>query len=218
MKVLLAILSCARDQHLERLQRETFLRDCPVDHRFFRGFGPRLPAPCADTVFLDVDDGFPSLPFKTGAALRWALAEGYDYVFKCDTDTYARPERLLASGFEASDYAGYFRYDPGPGAYASGGSGYWLSRKAMEIAADYAFFLDHQNHERFEPSTRGEDLQVGWAMRDAGILCRKDERYRLTAPGPTARNYTITLHDVAQPDKARRIPEAHREWLASGGR
>lgn len=215
MKILLAILSCERDVFLEHAQLMTFLRGAKIDYRFFRG---RCGASLRDDVIhLDCPDDFPSLPFKTQAMCSWALGQGYDYIFKCDTDTYVRPERLLASNFSRYDYSGYFSYEPGPGAYASGGSGYWLSARAAHIVTQAKFIIDPQK-DSVEPSTRGEDLQVGWALRDANISCAKDVRYRLRDPGPRFNNPYITLHDVVSPLKsAERMSQVHREWLKSCG-
>ena len=214
MKPLLAILSCEADALLEVGQRATFLKNSPIEHRFFRGRGQDLKH--ADVVNLNVQDDFNSLPFKTQAMLAWALANGYTHVFKCDTDTYVRPERLLTSGFERLDYAGYFVYDPCPGAYASGGSGYWISARAAALVTCATFISDYPNERTGDHSSRGEDLQVCWALRDHGISCVKDERYRLREPGPLRRNDYITLHDVIKPIKSlSRMAEVHQEFLNS---
>lgn len=217
MKVLLAILSCTRDFELEEIQRKIVLNHTPIDYRFFRGKGA---APSPDAVCLDVDDGFYSLPFKTQAMCKWAFDEGYDFLFKMDTDTYLRPERLLNSGFANHDYSGFFSYDPGPGAYASGGSGYWLSRRAMEvIAQSEAFFQDcHSPEIPTELSWRGEDLQVCWVLKDRDIHCHKDSRYCLSGPGPQVQNNLITLHNVRIMNKRERVMSAYSEWRSSGGR
>lgn len=220
MRVLLAIKSCARLAALENVQRHTFLPNCPCDYRFFRGW-ENVDGP--DVVALDAPDEYPFLPFKTHAIARWTLDAGYDFAFLCDTDTYVRPERLLASGFERHDYTGFFSYDapdapkpPGSHhAYASGGSGYWLSRRGLELVAAATPWRD--NIDPVRGSLRGEDLWVGWTIGDAGIVCHKDPRYRLYAPGPLAHNDTITIHDVRL-DTNDRVPAAHRQWLASGGR
>lgn len=216
MRTLLAILSCRRDLPLEMCQRTTFLQNCPMDYRFFHGRShAQLPT---DAVRLDVEDDFANLPFKTQAMCRWALEQGYDFVFKTDTDTYIRIDRLLSSGFESYDYSGYFNYEPGPGAYASGGSGYWLSAAAMRIVSAAQMHVDNPNWELGNQSTRGEDLQICWALRDSGIHCHKDDRYRLRYPGPLPLNLYITLHDVMVGEKHHRIPKAHFDWVRNGGR
>lgn len=217
VKVLLAILACERDVALQNLQRQMFLKNTSLDYRFFAG-SANLKSP--DVVSLGVSDDFLALPFKTQAMCRWAFENGYDFVFKLDTDTYLRPERLIPSGFQRHNYTGFFSYDPGPGAYASGGPGYWLSRASMEIVSgSKAIFLDMPNPSNpTEPSWRGEDLQVCWVLRDHGIHCHKDLRYCLRSPGPLPGNNLITVHDVLIKDKRQRLETAHRAWLQAGGR
>jgi hypothetical protein len=213
VKTLLAVKSCWADQRLEDKQRDIFLGDCKMDYRFFRGYGPEKAQAERDVVVLDVADDFFSLPFKVKEICRWTLLQGYDCAFFIDTDTYCRPERL---SFPGHDYSGYFVYEPEPRAYAVGGSGYWLSARAMEYVLRYEFVSDYNDHQSMEPSKRGEDLQVGWAVQRYGIKCHKDERYRLNHHGPRRGNDYVTLHDIRQPDKGLRIPEAHAAWLASG--
>jgi len=213
VKLFLAIKSCHKNAELERAQRETFLLRSPVEYRFFRGRGSDSGP---NVVVLDVDDSYWSLPFKTQAICRWVVLEDYDYAFFADTDTYIHVDRLQRAGFEDHDYMGYFSYDPGPGAYASGGSGYFLSKRAMKLVGESTSLeLDYRHPERQEEiSYRGEDLQVGWIMRDAGIACHKDERFRLRTPGPSPDNDLITLHDVISPLKSASAMRAyHGEWF-----
>lgn len=214
---LLAIKSCHVHAHLEDIQRRTCLKDCPMDYKFFRGSG-RPSTATNDVVLLESPDGFLELPFKMQGIMRWCLEQGYDNVFFADTDTYIRPERLRSSLAPYTyDYVGYFVYDPEPRAYAVGGSGYWLSNRAMRAVVEASFILDTPNHHKMEPSTRGEDLQVGWAVQAIGIRCQKDDRYRLTPDGPLRGNDYVTLHDIRVADKRERVLQAHEAWLNSGG-
>lgn len=214
MKALLAIVSCGRDKSLEQIQRQSFLRNCPIDYRFFTGDDRFRSGD--DVVMLQTPDDYISLAYKTKALCRWALEAGYDRLFKCDTDTYVRPERLLAAAPE-HEYVGYFSYAAGPllppgshHAYASGGSGYWLGRRAMELASRM-----EAKEDRIDPvrgSLHGEDVQVGWLMGDHGIHIVKDERYQLREPGPLKGNDKITIHDVVLPSKDR-VRIAHERWM-----
>lgn len=155
MKILIAILSCARDagNGFNQAVRDTWGKHVEgADLRFFVGHGAN--ARHSDEIRLDAGDEYLDLPQKSRALQRWIVGEGYDFCFKCDTDTFVVPERLLASGFEKHDYTGVFNGPLGipdhvhggwmerPSgrqgkfyAWPSGGSGYWVSAKASQLIA-----------------------------------------------------------------------------------
>jgi len=132
--------------------RETWGRSLPlaVDLRFFVG-GGHQDFVLHDEASLDCKDDYDSLPYKTREICRWLLKTDNEHIFLCDTDTFIIPNRLLASGFVQYDYSGRFGtvhpigqtflYDDlrnPPAMYypwASGGIGYFLSRKAAEKIA-----------------------------------------------------------------------------------
>jgi hypothetical protein len=120
-----------------------------------------------DEVFLDVPDDYESLPLKVQAAFKWAVDHGYTNSLKIDDDTYVVPSRLLTSGFEAHDWIGRINHQP-DGHYCSGGSGYWLSKRAMEIVANAKLDDDW-----------AEDRSIGRILRNAGIKPQNDKRYTL---------------------------------------
>jgi hypothetical protein len=132
MKVLIAVLSCEsfRTNGNNQAMRDTWLPLVSgADYRIFMGQGSICSQP--DEVFLDVPDNYQNVTYKTRAMYKWALEHEYDFIFKCFPDTYVCPSRLLSSGFEKYDYVGNFACRPQGGfAYATGGSGYWLSKKA----------------------------------------------------------------------------------------
>jgi hypothetical protein len=219
MKVLLAILSCHRDRKLgyDQACRDTWLKGADVDHRFFVG-GPLTGTWLTDEVHVEADDSYEGLPLKTRAICEWALGRGYDYLFKCDTDTYVHVPRLLASRYWRTDYRGFYRGDPLAGGYASGGSGYWLSRAAMGIIANHDMTRDYLHHEKWRGYWNGEDKQVGEALLEAGIKCRWDFRYRLDMELPAGSNDYITAHPVIERLRGKAMHDAHRRVTASFGK
>jgi hypothetical protein len=89
-------------------------------------------SPQSDEVVLPVPDDYVHLPVKVRGIFRWAYGQGYDFVFKCETDTYVNLERLLTSGFEQHDFIG------GPnGRNIAGGSGWWVSRRTMSQVVEH---------------------------------------------------------------------------------
>lgn len=100
-------------------------------------------------VVVDCDDNYEALPYKTRRICQWASAKLFTNLFLCDVDTFVRPKQLLETGFESYDYAGQFlvgepggapfKYTDERGVYddfrgwASGGIGYFLSKRAAGI-------------------------------------------------------------------------------------
>lgn len=116
-------------------------------------------------VLLDCPDDYMSLPFKTREICRWSLSRLFDYIFLCDCDTYVNAKKLMALPYEFYDYSGYFSRNEAMGEtfyyrdhmgeypecypWASGGVGYFLSKRAAyEIADTY-------------PKVWAEDMYVG---------------------------------------------------------
>jgi len=185
MKILIAILSCHKYGNLRQAQSETFLKDCPVDYRYFIGGEPGTEQ---DVTYLPVPDDYDNLTLKTQAMCRWALDHDYTHLFKCDDDTYVHVERLLSSGFEQHKYSGYTLGRT----WAQGGAGYWLDRECMELVAD----------SRYKPPQHpAEDVMVGDTLKVVHIYPVHDERYR-TGYGaancqvPTPNNDVITAHKL----------------------
>ena len=119
--------------------RDTWLKDVEkfkshVDYKFFYG-EPHDREPLEDEIFLKgVPDDYEHLPHKTIAICRYAKEHGYDMLFKCDDDTAVYVDRIIHEALSGHwDYAGYLN-----GKVATGGTGYWLSKRAINIIADKA--------------------------------------------------------------------------------
>jgi hypothetical protein len=139
-KILIAVTTCHAFHDRADAVRQTWGAEVEgADVRYFLGrpppMGPAPRHPREDEIILACDDGYHHLAHKTQLLRRWALANGYDYLWKVDDDCYVRPERLLAE-FRNLDYVGRLRGPSGglPGPYCSGFI-YGLSRKALELLA-----------------------------------------------------------------------------------
>lgn len=162
MKILVGVTSCARDMEngFNQAVRDTWWRELHDCTARTAGYTPTLEgvfvvgveaAPLlrksmtssvenSDVQILPCPDDYNSLPQKTYALVRHAFDRGFDFLFKCDTDTFVCVEKMLnKSRFFDFDYTGHFNTErKGKTVYdscyrwASGGSGYWLSRLAME--------------------------------------------------------------------------------------
>jgi hypothetical protein len=235
MKCLIAISTCYdfEKNGNNNALRATWLPDVKLfpglDYKFFFGFGQgaataTLPE---DSILLpDVLDDYGNLTYKTRGSLQWAHAEGYDFVFRCFPDTYVRVARLMACGYDTFDYYGDFRGDPSTNEvthqraqnYASGGPGYWLSRRAVELLIDAPVL----GVWRDELTPYVEDLWVGNILgRHLELKLRYfDDTCRFINRGshfwPSKRNDVITSH-LSCPDRydKARMYEAHQAWCRS---
>lgn len=160
MKIIVGILSCQMEQERQRAVRATWARQYPdVSCLFLVGRPGRPPEVVGDILYLDCPDWYEDLPKKTRAFVRYALQHlPFDYLFKCDDDTYVDLAKLQAADLGGVDYAGFCygparwdrRYhfgkcydkrrevettEPFLGPWMCGGAGYWLSRKAAAIIA-----------------------------------------------------------------------------------
>jgi hypothetical protein len=130
--------------------RETWLKDVAkfpnVDYKLFYGkypddktcpgtVGGLIPCDCSpkeDEVFLSCPDDYAHLPQKTISICKFALQQDYDMLYKCDDDTGVYIDRILHEALSGMwDYAGYLN-----GRVATGGTGYWLSKRAFKIIAE----------------------------------------------------------------------------------
>jgi len=148
--------------------------------------GLDAPALAGRNLLLPGPSDYRSLPQRTRAFCQWAIArDDWDYLFKCDDDTYVAISRLVRYPLTA-DYIGA-EWAPGVG-FASGGAGYFLSRKAAEVVAEH--LTQKEGY---------EDVCVRDALASQGIPFTQDQRF--VALGneerrPRADNDLITLHAV----------------------
>jgi hypothetical protein len=196
MKQLIAILSCKAHAAYQQAQRETWVKHVPanVDFFYFVGHKDGL---LADEITLgeDVIDPsrglklYPALPAKVKLLCRWALDNGYDRMFKTDTDTLVNPVLLMNPDFEKHNYLGAYNHEEA-GEFASGGAGYWLSSLAMQVVAETKI------------TSWAEDVFVALALRAEGILPVWNKGFRWE-PGEVVDKDMITLH---LPSALRRRP------------
>lgn len=187
MRILIAIKACRtrRDFALRSKQRETWAKHSTIPVIWFVGNGEPV---TDDVTALDCGDTYDDLIAKTRAIVKYALDNAYDYIFCTDTDTFVCVDKLLASDFTQHDYIGWCRGRT----YNQGGSGYWLSRRAMTVLVEDTTPT---------PETVWEDLHVGTVLGRHGITPHHDERY-LVGPAnvhqdwPTKANAIITLHKL----------------------
>ncbi len=206
-KILVGICSCRRHHDRRKAVRDSWL-SLPVpgmEVLFFTGQGgDALPDVGESVVELPVDDGYHELPAKVLSFFRHALkTASFDWLFKCDDDTYLALDRLgslTASGHEVAGN-GFLRTRGSP----SGGAGYLLSRRVVEaLVADGSI-----------PGTGAEDVLIGEAaVRIAGSFFATERLCWDASRFPARGNDVITSH-WCTPE---RLLEIHREMYPGPGR
>jgi hypothetical protein len=188
MSLVIGIKSCARDLRagFHEAIRQTWGQIYhPV--MFFTGNGTYENLK-PDEVVLDAPDDYKSLPRKTKKMMSWFLDAPQTHMFLCDNDTFIYEPEFLKLDYEPYDYAGKislwpkgatvgttFHYNDGLGntydpcwPWASGGYGYFVSKKAAEAVVET------------EPCSWAEDLWVGQVLgplNQAGQMSIKDAPY-----------------------------------------
>ena len=140
-----------------------------------------------DVLYLPCPDDYPSLPQKTRRFCQWALQHAeFDYLFKCDDDTYVDLARL-------ADYPAGRLFDYAGGeyaGYASGGGGYFLSRRAAALVAEH-----------LDAPWGNEDELVGRCLKAHGIALHADSVFQgftqWTGSVPRPDNAVITAHGIS---------------------
>lgn len=182
-----------------RAVRSTWMRRLPpgMQSVFFVGEVPHRRISEPKVVQLPCPDDYEHLPRKSREVFRWALEnQVFDWVFKCDDDTFVQPERLaalVAGGLDARCL--YGGREPKGRNRPSGGAGYLLHRSMLErIVADPAW-----------PDCGAEDVEVARAVSRAGGGIVLDARFNsCPAPAPTVDNELVTAHWL-RPSEMRRI-------------
>ncbi len=209
MKILVAVSSSARYEDNHQAMRETWLAaalSVGMDYRFFI---EKNTLSDEENISTGTEDGDMTgrLKFK----LAWAYDNGFDFVFSCFPDTYARPERMLTCGFENYDYFGTVYQHPGGTAYCQGGAGYLVSRKSMEIV-------------RSNPTSYlNDDCWLGDTLNRDDIVRGHSELFKQWAGRPEASNSIVTNHlsyvsnSLGVPYTAQFMYDEHQNWIYSGG-
>lgn len=212
-QIYVGICSCRAHAAKRQAVRDTWLANPPpnIDAHFFVGGGSHSIEGEPDTVCLDVPDGYLELPAKVLAFFSHALATtSFDWLFKCDDDTYLALDRLHELAVGRHEIAGnpFLR----AWGYASGGAGYLLARKIVERLVALRL-----------PQEGDEDVIIGRAALAGGAKPLVTARLSHNASKwPKRGNRQISAH-WCTPDALRTIHAVLRgtpetEYLASAGR
>lgn len=194
--ILVGICSCVNAAKRRAACRETWLsRPQPgVEYRFFLGHREPLEDE-PDVVALWVEDDYEHLPAKGLAFYKWALDNyDFDWLFKCDDDTYLSLERLPSLCDERFDLIGDMSVKHR--GFPSGGAGYLMKRALVEAIVARGASV---------PLTGPEDVIFGQMARSLGAACMASPRLYLDqTPPPHRGNDRISCH-WCSPERLRAI-------------
>ncbi len=212
-RILIAVCSCAAHEEKRAAVRATWASQSPsgITVRFFTGGD--APPDGADVIGLPVDDSYPYLPSKVMAFFRHALEHfDFDWLFKCDDDTYVDLTRLAKLTGAGIDLIGNeFLASRGS---PSGGAGYFLSRIMVESLVAEADI----------PQTGDEDVLIREAAIRLGAVTRATNRLVYDhSRFPRVENAVVSSHGCGS-DRMRaihtirfstpvgEIPVCHPQW------
>lgn len=185
VRILVGICSAHGYYERRRAVRETWLKHSQegVECLFFLG-GDVPEREREDTIGLDAPDSYACLPAKVLAFFRYALEHyEFDWLFKCDEDTYLDLSRLPELADPQYGIVGdaLLKRRGAP----SGGAGYLLKREIVEkIAAG-----------RDVPPTGAEDLIFGKLALEAGAVPHSTPRlYMSNTHYPARDNDMVSAH------------------------
>lgn len=133
--------------------------------------------PEMDEIILPVPDDYKHISFKTRESHRWAVNNGFDFLFQGYADVYVDVDRLLSSGFQNYKYCG-----------GENGGGYWLDKESLKWTSS-------------SPVTAWND--DGWVrevLKGRGIELNIDGRYAAFPNTPQTDNIFITSHLTISPE------------------
>ena len=140
--------------------------------------------PKPDEVVLPIPDDYAHVSYKTREGHRWAIHNGFDFIFQCYPDTFICLSRLLSSGFEKHHYIGKATST----GYAGSGCGYWLDREVSELLI------------KAPVTDWAEDRWVHSILLGRNVQLHIDDRYADYPLHPEPGNSIITSHLSGTPN------------------
>jgi hypothetical protein len=176
MKILTTILTCPSTQNRADACSDTWINDIKSPHEYYF-YGSKIQSEKMDRTWnCEPDDGEQRdrLPEKTYKMLVESLNHDWNFLFKCDDDTYVNFDKLVEflKDYDANDDLYIGRNPPADDQhprfsflYAQGGGGYILSRSAVEkcLYSLKYFYKDKSKNES------AEDYSVGLALHEQQI-------------------------------------------------
>lgn len=200
MKILTAILTCTSTQARADACLATWIRDIKLPHDYVF-YGDKAQSQAVDKTWNcepNAGDLRRRLPEKTYKMLTESLNHEWDFLFKCDDDTYVVFDRLiefLKTHDPSQDL--YIGRQLGKQGYAQGGAGYILTRTAVKkCIQSLKDFYDDESQNKI-----AEDYSVGLACKKQQI--NLTPTFSLSTPNPknTRKDQSPCLNAIFKDEK-----------------
>ena len=201
MKILTTILTYSGTQEQANACLDTWVNNIKAPHEYFF-YGDQQQSQKMDKTWnCSPDEGEARfrLPEKTYKMLVESLKHEWDFLFKCDDDTYINFDKLMQflKDYDASAdwYIGGKIVNPFP--YAQGGAGYILTRKAVEKCLQS---LKHFYKNEFKNKS-AEDYSIGLALRDQKIDLTVTDLLSTPSPDSARSDQSVCMNAIMNHDK-----------------
>lgn len=197
MKILTTILTCSSTQERADACLATWIKDIKSPHDYFF-YGDKIQSQAMGKTWnCSPDEGEHRhrLPKKTYKMLVKSLDYEWDFLFKCDDDTYVAFDKLinLLKNYIPDDELYIGRKIVNPLAYAQGGAGYVLSRSAMQARVNAS--------EIFLTSPISEDRTLGTALKSQGIDLIPADLLSTPNPKTAKQNQSVCIDAIIKDNK-----------------
>lgn len=201
MKMLVAILTYEGTQSNADACIKTWVQDLKSPHEYYFYGSKTQSEKMPKTWNCEPDDGEARfrLPQKTYKMLVKSLDHDWDFLFKCDDDTFVdfgNLVKLLEKYDPKTDlYLGGKIVNPFP--YGQGGGGYVLTRGAIKKCINS---LKHLYNDTSK-NKRAEDYSVGLALKEQGINLTHTDLLSTPDPNTAKQNQSVCIDAIIKERK-----------------
>ncbi len=201
MKILTTILTCTSTQHRANACLSTWVKDIKTPHEYYFYGSKTQSEKMPKTWNCEPNDGEgrSRLPEKTYKMLIESLNHDWDFLFKCDDDTYVNFNKLVEflETYDANDDLYLGMKIVNPFAYAQGGAGYALTRTAVKKCVES---LKHFHGDESK-TKRAEDYSVGLALKEQEINLIHTDSISTPDPATAKQNQSVCINAIIKENK-----------------
>tara|TARA_B100000085_G_C18563585_1_gene520599 strand:+ start:6498 stop:7172 length:675 start_codon:yes stop_codon:yes gene_type:complete len=204
MKILTAILTCSSTQDRANTCLNTWIREIRLPHDYVFYGDESQSQSMNKTWNCSPDEGESrrGLPEKTYKMLVKSLKHEWDFLFKCDDDTYVVFDSLIEflKNYDPSQDL-YIGSELGRQGYAQGGAGYILTRTAVKKCINSLKYL-YGDKSIFSGNKLGaEDYSVGLALREQKINLTHTNLLSTANPTIAKENQSVCFDAIIKDNK-----------------